>query len=46
MNMGIPVQELMAQLDQHLPIETTSAQMKADAIGNSIYASFFKTSSI
>jgi hypothetical protein len=46
MNMGIPVQELMAQLDQHLPIATTSAQMKADAIGDSIYASFFKTSSI
>jgi hypothetical protein len=46
MNMGIPVQELMAQLDQHLPIENTSAQMKADAIGYSIYASFLKTSSI
>jgi hypothetical protein len=45
MNMGIPAQELMAQLDQHLPIETTSAQMKADAIGDSIYASFFKISS-
>jgi hypothetical protein len=45
MNMGILVQELMAQLDQHLPIENASAQMKADAIGDSIYASFFKTSS-
>jgi hypothetical protein len=32
MNMGIPVQELMAQLDQHLPIDTTPAQMKDDAI--------------
>jgi hypothetical protein len=44
MNMGIPVQNLMAQLDQHLPIETTSAQIKADEIGDSIYDSFFKTS--
>jgi hypothetical protein len=46
MNMGIPVQELMAQIEQHLPIETTSAKMKADEIREIIYASFFKTLSI
>jgi hypothetical protein len=46
LNMGLPVQELMAQIDLQIPIETTSAQMKADEIGKSIYASFFKTKSI
>jgi hypothetical protein len=33
---GLPVQELMAQIDLHIPIETMSAQMKADEIGESI----------
>jgi hypothetical protein len=32
MNTGTPVEELMAQLDMNLPIETTSAQLKADAM--------------
>jgi predicted nucleotidyltransferase len=44
--MGLPVQELMAQIDLHIPIETTSAQMKADEIGESIFTSLFKTKSI
>jgi hypothetical protein len=46
LNMGLPVQELMAQIDLHIPIETTSAEMKADKIGESIFTSLFKTKSI
>jgi hypothetical protein len=42
MNMGIQVQELIVQLKQRLPIETTSAQMKADLIGEGMYAVFFQ----
>jgi hypothetical protein len=40
--MKVPVAELLSQLDDYLPIETASAQMKMEIVTNEVYKEFFK----
>jgi hypothetical protein len=44
MNMHIPVEELVAPLDLHMPIKTASALMKLETIAGAVYDSFFDVS--
>jgi hypothetical protein len=41
MNTHTPVEELVAQLDLHLPIETASALIKLDTIVGAVYGTLF-----
>jgi hypothetical protein len=42
MHLKAPVEELMSQLEFHLPIATASALMKAEKISDQMYNEFFK----
>jgi hypothetical protein len=46
MHLHAPVEELFGQLENCIPIDTASAQMKMDRITEEVYGSFFKISNL
>jgi hypothetical protein len=46
MHLQVPVEEILGQLDHHVPIETEVAQMKMDLITDEVYGNFFKIANL